>query len=147
MTPLIPAGSIVLSTKIAADEIKVGKVILFNDQNNKRVTAHRVMEISEGWYVTKGDANTYQDRYLVNSADVIGAVLAVFPLVDPVIVIVQLTYLALTLVLGILLKRFLLFLKHGNPYPTTAHNTIRRFCVSGCSKKVVCGRKAPFSPN
>lgn len=142
MEPLIPARSLIVSKKISVDEVKEGKVVIFNDENNKRVTAHRVMEIQDGRYITRGDSNTYSDRYLVKSTDILGQVMGIFPIIDPVFIIIQLIFLVLMSALGILLKRFLLFLKHGISCPTATHNTFYRLCVFRRAKKIVCGGQA-----
>lgn len=110
---MIPARSLVISKKINAEEIKTGKVIIFNDQNNKRVTAHRTVETKEGGYTTRGDANEYQDRYVVQPMDIIGAVIGVFPLGNFVAISLQVVFLVLALIFGMLLKQFLLFIKYG----------------------------------
>jgi len=146
MKPPIPASSLIISKKISYDQVKAGKVIIFNDQNTKRVTAHRVVENKEGNYVTKGDANEYQDRLVVHPVDMIGEVMGVFPLGDFVTVGLQVVFLALALILGMLLKQFLLFLKHGISHSTTTYNALCRFYLFRCAKKVVCGGRAGFSP-
>ena len=139
MEPLISTKSLIVSKTISVDKVEKGKVIVFNDQNNKRVTAHRVVEIQDGRYVTKGDANDNKDRYLVKPADILGQVVGIFPMIDPLSVIIQIAFLVLVLALGILLKRFLLFLKHGISCPTTAHNAFYRICVFRRAKKTVFG--------
>lgn len=145
MEPLIPARSLIVSKRISVDDVNKGKVIIFNDQNNKRVTAHRVVEIQDNRYVTKGDGNTYSDRYLVKSEDILGQVVGIFPIIDPLYLGIHLLFLVSVLALGILLKRFLLFLKHGISCPTPAHNAFYRICVFRCAKKAVCGGQARSS--
>ena len=146
MGAAIPSKSIIISKIIRTDEIKAGAVIIFNDESNKRVAAHRVVEIREGRYVTKGDANDNKDRCLVKSEDVIGRVVGIFPIVDPLYFGAQLIFLVLMLVLGVLTKRFLLCLKHDISCPTTAYNAFYKICVFGRAKKVDCGGQTPFSP-
>ena len=146
MEPLIPAGSLVVSKSINFDNVKKGKVIVFNNQDNRRVTTHRVVEIQDGQYVTKGDANSYNDRYLVTPADVMGEVMGVFPTTDPMSTTIQLAFLFLVLGLGILLNRFLLCLKHGASCSTPASNAFYRLCFFRRPKKVACGGQAPLGP-
>ncbi|MFA5776516.1 MAG: signal peptidase I [Patescibacteria group bacterium] len=138
MEPLIPTRSFIISKKIGVNEVKKEKVIIFNDQNNKRITAHRVVEIQDGRYVTKGDSNTYGDRYLVKSEDILGQVVGIFPIIDSLYLGMHLIFLVLVLALGVLTKRFLLFLKHGISCPTTAYSAFYRLCVFRCTKKTVC---------
>jgi signal peptidase I len=70
MSPTIPTGSIVFYTKIPADKVKVGDVIVFNrpDVPSEKVT-HRVYKIGSSatgkYFVTKGDANGAPDDWRV----------------------------------------------------------------------------------
>jgi len=146
MGPVIPANSFVISKKISAHDVKPGLVIIFSDQNNNRITAHRVVEIQDGRYVTKGDKNTSSDRYLVRSGDVLGQVVGVFPTIDPLYLGTHLLFLVLMLALGVLLKRFLLCLRHGVSCPTTAHGAFYKFYIFRRAKKAVCGGQTPLSP-
>jgi signal peptidase len=124
MTPLIPAKSVVVSRRVGTDGPRTGAVIIFNSPDNKRVTVHRIIEFTDDRYVTKGDVNNYPDRYLVRSANILGEVIAICPIVGYTAITIQMIYLALTLVLGILLRRFLLFLKHGIFCPSSACNAL-----------------------
>ena len=51
-------------------EYKVGDIIIFND--NGYLTTHRIVEIKEGKFITKGDANLSNDANPVKSEDVHG---------------------------------------------------------------------------
>ena len=70
MSPTIPTGSIVFYTKIAADKVKVGDVIVFAKpgQPDEKVT-HRVYQIGTAstgrYFITKGDANGTPDDWRV----------------------------------------------------------------------------------
>jgi signal peptidase I len=70
MAPSIPTGSIVFYRSVAADKVKVGDVIVFNEpgETNKKVT-HRVYQIKTDqtgrYFVTKGDANGAPDDWRV----------------------------------------------------------------------------------
>ena len=70
MSPAIPTGSVVFYHQVAADQVKVGQVIVFNRPGDasERVT-HRVFKISNGptgrYFVTKGDANGAPDDWQV----------------------------------------------------------------------------------
>lgn len=70
MSPTIPTGSIVFYTKVNADKVKVGDIIVFDKpgQTNEKVT-HRVYKISTGatgkYFTTKGDANGTPDDWQV----------------------------------------------------------------------------------
>jgi signal peptidase len=70
MSPTIPTGSVVFYHRVAADQVKVGQVIVFSrpGQPAERVT-HRVFRIANGptgrYFVTKGDANGAPDDWRV----------------------------------------------------------------------------------
>jgi len=73
MSPTIPTGSIVFYRKIAADNVKVGDVIVFTKPGDasEKVT-HRVVKIGTSgtgrYYITKGDANGTPDDWRVPAA-------------------------------------------------------------------------------
>lgn len=70
MSPTIPTGSVVFYRKVAAANVKVGDVIVFDKpgQQGEKVT-HRVFKISNGptghYFTTKGDANGAPDDWHV----------------------------------------------------------------------------------
>jgi len=70
MSPTIPTGSIVFYTKIPANQVKVGDIIVFNKPGdpNEKVT-HRVYKIGQSatglYFITKGDANGTPDDWRV----------------------------------------------------------------------------------
>jgi signal peptidase len=73
MSPAIPTGSIVFYRKIAADNVKVGDVIVFTKPGNasEKIT-HRVVKIGTSptgrYYITKGDANGTPDDWRIPAA-------------------------------------------------------------------------------
>lgn len=70
MSPAIPTGSVVFYSKVSADKVKVGDVIVFDKPGaqNEKVT-HRVYKISNSssgrYFTTKGDANGVPDDWRV----------------------------------------------------------------------------------
>lgn len=64
MEPALKVGGLVICRKIPVEEVKVGDIIGFVNQNGVK-TVHRVIEISENdgkiWFRTKGDANEDPD--------------------------------------------------------------------------------------
>ena len=70
MSPTIPTGSIVFYTKIPADKVEVGDVIVFAKPGDpgEKVT-HRVFKIGQSatgeYFITKGDANGTPDDWRV----------------------------------------------------------------------------------
>lgn len=68
MTPTYPAGSIVIQTPVAVDEVQVGDVITYRiPVDDRRVVTHRVVEIVEPGahpvVITKGDGNDEPDAW------------------------------------------------------------------------------------
>lgn len=65
MSPTFEAGDMILLRKVDTDELKVGDVICFTEEET--VVTHRIMEIQatedDGTpvYITKGDANNVED--------------------------------------------------------------------------------------
>ena len=68
MAPTIPTGSVVFYHQVAADQVKVGQIIVFSRPGlpSERVT-HRVFRIGKAptgrYFVTKGDANGVPDDW------------------------------------------------------------------------------------
>lgn len=73
MEPKYKVGTIIYYSKVEKDEIKVNDVITFKTSNNEIVT-HRVNNIVEDRYETKGDANETTDPKLVEYEDIVGKV-------------------------------------------------------------------------
>ena len=67
MDPVLPTGSMIVSSPISADEAEVGMVMQFVDpRDNSRMITHRVIEVRRDdtgqlSFVTKGDANADRD--------------------------------------------------------------------------------------
>jgi len=79
MEPEIMTGSVVFSS-LETDEINPGDIIVFKSPQNKEVTVvHRVMEINDGEYVTKGDNNENNDDWVVSDDDILGSVVFTVP--------------------------------------------------------------------
>lgn len=77
MLPTIPYGATVIVLPISQSQnISVGDIIAFNFQNNKYPIAHRVIQISNNKYLTKGDNNKLSDSW-INQSQIIGKVVGV----------------------------------------------------------------------
>ena len=82
MEPEIPVGSVVYVKEAAPEEVQEGDVIAFwrsapaEGTEEGAVVVHRVVtnQIVEGWFETKGDANTDVDMNKVPYDDLIGCV-------------------------------------------------------------------------
>lgn len=84
MEPAIETDSLIVVKRVEASEIKIGDVISFFSQDPAHggaVNTHRVTAIEqngEEWnFVTKGDANQLEDKYVTSSKDLIGKVVYV----------------------------------------------------------------------
>ncbi len=65
----------------SAKEIEVGDVIVYVNPNLRYAIIHRVIEVTENGYVTKGDRNPAQDPWLVKEEWVKGKAVFLMPLV------------------------------------------------------------------
>ena len=85
MEPAIKTGSIVFST-LQNQEINKGDIIVFTSPDNKEITViHRVMDIEENEYTTKGDNNENKDSWVVFKDDIKGEVIFSLPYIGYVI--------------------------------------------------------------
>ncbi len=80
MRPTIDVGDVVVVERIAPGEARVGDVISFVDPDDpRRIVTHRVRDLTvEGpsvAFVTKGDANTAEERWRVPATGTVGRVL------------------------------------------------------------------------
>ena len=67
MYPLIESGDLIICHTAEAEEIQVGDVIAFFDPagNGSSIVTHRVLEVTEEGWRTKGDNNNTEDRLIV----------------------------------------------------------------------------------
>ncbi len=78
MEPAIKTGSVVVIKPMA--DYRVGDVITFGPKSKgKTPTTHRIMEVKEGGFVTRGDANNGEDMRTVSRYEIIGKVLFSVP--------------------------------------------------------------------
>ena len=71
MEPTYKVGGIVYYKTVNPFEIKQGDIITFK-ADEKTIVSHRVMEVHESTFVTKGDANNSIDPNEVSYANVLG---------------------------------------------------------------------------
>jgi signal peptidase len=82
MEPAIPVGSIVVIKPANPDTLKVGEIICFKIESESSTTVtHRIFNITDKGFITKGDANEDPDQWIVRKENVIGKVIAVIPLI------------------------------------------------------------------
>ncbi len=70
MSPEFNAGDVIVISQVSWDDIKVGDVITF--RTGKTLTTHRVVEVLNGSFRTKGDANEDPDAGQVDVNSVVG---------------------------------------------------------------------------
>ncbi len=75
MRPKLPIGSVVFT--IPAKNYEVGNIITFR-RGNISVT-HRIVDIKNGRYVTKGDANNAADPQMVVKENIVGRDFLIIP--------------------------------------------------------------------
>ena len=82
MEPAIPVGGIVVIKPVNPDTLKVGEIICFKIESESSTTVtHRIFNITDKGFITKGDANEDPDQWIVKKENVIGKVIAVIPLI------------------------------------------------------------------
>ena len=60
-------------------DYKIGDIVTYMHEGDKIPTTHRIINYTEGGFITKGDANNVKDTDIVPSDIVIGEVVKVFP--------------------------------------------------------------------
>ncbi len=108
MIPAYNIGTIIYYKKVDQAEIKVGDAISYKMGNGEIVT-HRVVEIENGNYITRGDANNVNDSSPVAYSDVEGKVVGpVIPALGFGVAFINTHIFVIFIVVGILLAEFLL---------------------------------------
>ncbi|MBR0484012.1 MAG: signal peptidase I [Oscillospiraceae bacterium] len=110
MEPAIPVHSICfVNENIPLEQISVGEVISFRIGAGQLVT-HRVSDIHEGEYTTKGDANNSEDHAPVTLDNYIGKTAVVIPKAGIIIIFLHTRtgkYIAVSVILLLLILSFI----------------------------------------
>lgn len=77
MEPKLYPGDLIITFKSNPKKLKVGDIITF--KSNNQVITHRIEQINENGYITKGDNNDVVDEEIVKEDDIIGKVLFKIP--------------------------------------------------------------------
>lgn len=88
MEPTIKTGDYLISRKIKSDDIKVGDIITFIEEDT--IITHRVSEIitnqdEETMFITKGDGNNVEDDTTVMSENIISKYIFKIPMIGYVL--------------------------------------------------------------
>lgn len=108
MEPSIKLGDVILVKNIKEEDLKVDDIITF-EANGKNIT-HRITEIQEAGYKTKGDNNNLEDEKKIRYFQIKGKVILTIPYLGKIIDILNNKIIFLIIVLIILI---LLFFKIG----------------------------------
>lgn len=104
MSPTIPAGSLIVTKRDTA--YNTGDVIAFT-QGNVTIT-HRIVKITNGNFVTKGDANNVEDSKAIAPSSILGITLFHLPYIGSAILFLRTFqgFLSLVIVPGVLFIAF-----------------------------------------
>ena len=70
MEPILKVGGILYYEKINLDDFKKDDILVY--QLNEHIVSHRIVNINEYGFKTKGDNNNSNDSYIVDKNNVIG---------------------------------------------------------------------------
>lgn len=108
MEPNYKVGTLIYYKKVKQEDIKVGDVITFDNGNNDIVT-HRVNDIKDNLFETKGDANDIADASLVEYKDIKGKVGKIkIPVIGYVIYFISRNLYLVIFIVLILMAEFIL---------------------------------------
>ena len=80
MEPAIPVGSVVVIKLANPENLKIGDIICFQLSQPTSIT-HRIINITEEGFITKGDANEDPDTWIVKNENVIGKAVFTVPFI------------------------------------------------------------------
>ena len=105
MSPTINMGDLIVTTPADGDDIGIGDVVAFKNGNKNIPITHRVVNITEEGFITKGDANEDPDIQIRTGREVEGKVIFWIPFLGYLVHYVRspLGFAILILIPGILL--------------------------------------------
>jgi signal peptidase len=80
MEPAIPVGGIVVIKPVDPETLKIGDIICFTLTEPTSIT-HRIKNITDQGFITKGDANEDPDQWIVKKENVIGKAILTIPFI------------------------------------------------------------------
>ena len=82
MEPAIPVGSVVVIKPVDPETLKVEDIICFKISESATTTVtHRIINITNEGFTTKGDANEDPDTWIVKNENVIGKAVFTVPFI------------------------------------------------------------------
>ena len=78
MEPTVPVGSIVIIKPTDPNTLQKGEIICFKFSGSTSIT-HRITNITNEGFITKGDANEDPDTWTVGKENVIGKLIFIIP--------------------------------------------------------------------
>jgi signal peptidase len=80
MEPAIPVGGMVVIKPVNLENLREGDIICFRFSESTSVT-HRIINVTDEGFKTKGDANEDPDQGIVEKENVIGKVIFIIPFI------------------------------------------------------------------
>lgn len=80
MEPALPVGSVVVIKPVDPETLKEGDIICFKLSEPTTIT-HRIINITNEGFITKGDANEDPDQWIVKKESVIGKAIVTIPFI------------------------------------------------------------------
>lgn len=80
MEPAIPVGGIVVIKPVNPETLREGDIVCFRFSESTSVT-HRIINVTDEGFKTKGDANEDPDQGIVEKENVIGKVIFIIPFI------------------------------------------------------------------
>lgn len=78
MEPTLPVGSVVVIKPADPNKLQKDEIICFELSESQSLT-HRIIDIVDDGFITKGDANKAPDNFIVEKKDIIGKVIFTIP--------------------------------------------------------------------
>jgi signal peptidase len=79
MEPAIPVGSVVVIKPVDPESLREGDIICFELSGPTTTITHRIINITEEGFITKGDANEDPDQWIVRRENIVGKALFTIP--------------------------------------------------------------------
>lgn len=70
MEPTLKVGGILYYEKINIDDFDEGDILVY--QTKEHIISHRIVDITENGFITKGDINNSVDNYLISNEQILG---------------------------------------------------------------------------